>query len=202
MATQMIGTISEIFSHQGNIYINLKSIDNKLSLFRVTNIIRSYIKEMPSDILIKKKVQAVIDESKRNKYYIKKLKIIINDQHIDVKDYINFLEEKDIAKYSKVKKVNKEKLEKVFVDGSKRIKYSNHALRRANQRRIKLNPDQVMKLDNIVRQAELDGIRKAIFFIEKKFIFAIDCKKKIVITVMRYEKSLSVGSTQRLYFVN
>jgi len=82
----------------------------------------------------------------------------------------------------KIKDFNR-RFDEVLNDEINRIKFSNHALKRLEDRSLELSRDELLELNNAVSQAEEKGSRDSLIMLNNK-AFIVNIPNKTVVTAM------------------
>ncbi|MTI69480.1 MAG: hypothetical protein FH751_04385 [Firmicutes bacterium] len=114
--------------------------------------------------------------SRINSNYLKRLNQLSNNKNIERKNVNNNKNDFKNILNEKINKTN--------------VKISAHAQRRLNQRNMKLNNDDMLKLEKAMDKAKKKGARESLL-LYKDMAFITSIKNKTIITAMDKESSKS-----------
>lgn len=83
---------------------------------------------------------------------------------------------------------SRDSFESIFQKELEKVKFSSHALKRLEERKIELSDDELLKINNAVEKAELKGAKDSLVMMNST-AFIINIPNKTVITALPITES-------------
>ena len=100
----------------------------------------------------------------------------------------NYIKDNSIqSKNSNISKTNFEELLNNIQSKNEGVKFSKHAKERMDSRNIKLNDEDIKKLEEAIGKAEKKGVKEALILMDNK-AFIANVKNKTIITTVAQEQ--------------